>query len=106
MMTRLAILLGIAACILGIWTMPTYAQEPPQPKCNERIKVIYPLANQFLEVPLLEGIDETGSRFEMWANLDTGTWTIITTTPGGPTCLVKAGNGFSILPLEPMGEPS
>ncbi len=31
---------------------------------------------------------------EVWASLETGTWTITVTTPGGPTCLVAAGESY------------
>jgi hypothetical protein len=34
---------------------------------------------------------------ETWANLDTGSWTITVTQPGGPTCLVASGQAFELL---------
>jgi TRAP-type mannitol/chloroaromatic compound transport system substrate-binding protein len=34
---------------------------------------------------------------ETWANLDSGTWTITVTQPGGPTCLVASGQAFELL---------
>ena len=34
---------------------------------------------------------------ETWANLDTGSWTITVTQPGGPTCLVASGQAFERL---------
>jgi hypothetical protein len=34
---------------------------------------------------------------ETWANLDTGTWTITVTQPGGPTCLVASGQAYERL---------
>jgi hypothetical protein len=97
-------LLTLAAFCL---TFPAMAQQPPQaPPCDKRIKIIYPLANQYLEAPLAEMIDGDGNSIELWANPETGTWTILSTTPGGPTCMVKGGDEFTIIPLEPMGVPS
>lgn len=94
-MIRLAILLTILAT-------PALAQQ----QCADRIKITYPLANKFLEAPLLESIDEGGNLIEWWGNIATGTWTLLSTKPGGPTCLVMSGSNFGIVPLEPAGEPS
>jgi hypothetical protein len=31
---------------------------------------------------------------------------MLSTKPGGPTCAIKAGEGFSIVPLDPGGDPA
>jgi hypothetical protein len=82
------------------------AVNAQQPNCGERAKIIYPLANQYLEAPLLKAIDEAGNLVEWWGNPATGTWTMLSTKPGGPTCAIKAGEGFSIVPLDPGGDPA
>jgi hypothetical protein len=34
---------------------------------------------------------------EVYASSETGSWTIVVTRPGGPTCLVAAGQSFQQL---------
>jgi hypothetical protein len=94
-------LLTLAAICL---TAPAMAQQPPP--CGVWVKMAYKLANEYLEAPLAEMIDAQGNALELWVNPDTGTWTILSTTPGGPTCMVKGGEDFVIRPLEPLGVPS
>jgi len=51
-------------------------------------------------------VDPSGSVMELWANLETGTWTLTGTNPGEPTCFVVAGQGYQAMSeaLPPGGE--
>ena len=46
-----------------------------------------------------------GPYFETFANLSTGTWTIVNTQPTGLSCMLAAGEGFELVnePLEKAG---
>lgn len=52
------------------------------------------------------GLGSDGAVMEVFASLETGTWTIAVTRPGGPTCIVAAGEHFEALAedLPPPGE--
>jgi hypothetical protein len=51
-------------------------------------------------------VSPSNNVMEIWANLETGSWTLTATSPGGPTCLVASGDGYQIVTeaLPPMGE--
>lgn len=42
-----------------------------------------------------------------WANMETGTWTIVVTTPGVKSCAVSSGVDYEFqgLARQPVGEP-
>jgi hypothetical protein len=96
-MIRLALFL---ACL----ALPALAQ---QPNCGDRAKVVYTLANEWLEVPVWEGLISATLRWELWANPLTGTWTILAQAPGAPVvCKVQSGTAgefirFSALWADP-----
>jgi hypothetical protein len=70
--------------------------------CQARVPLAYGLANQALEAPLAEGLDRNGNRVEVWANIDTGTWTIVENRPDGQSCIASFGEAFSALPFEDL----
>lgn len=43
------------------------------------------------------GLGADGAVVEVFASDETGTWTIAVTAPGGPTCIVAAGEHFEAL---------
>jgi hypothetical protein len=106
-MTRLALLLGIAACILGIWTMPTYAQQPPNP-CRPRADWLRSLsADPYFEAIVARRLNRQGAMVEVTANPETGTWTELTTRPNNTAlaCATSEGEGWTALEYQ-IGEPS
>lgn len=48
-------------------------------------------------------INQAGMAVEMWANADTGSWTITVTPPGGLTCLATWGNAWTEIAMQPKG---
>lgn len=49
------------------------------------------------------GISGAGNLIEVWANLETGTFTIISTSPRGVSCFKVGGKGFLLSVPEPKG---
>jgi hypothetical protein len=86
-----------AALLALLMASPALAQEPPQNNCGPRTKVIYKLANEYLEAPIAEGLAPGSSIavFEWWGNPEKMTWTVLRTTPDGTTCIVASGSGFA-----------
>ncbi len=70
----------------------TSAQAEPQ--CNERDNVLELLAKKYKETPIAAGITNSGGLVEVLSDANSGTWTIIVTTPQGMSCLVAAGEGW------------
>ncbi len=65
-----------------------------QPQCNERDNVLKLLAKKYKETPIAAGVTNTGGLVEVLTDHNSGTWTIIVTTPQGMSCLVAAGEGW------------
>jgi hypothetical protein len=95
-----------AALLALILVAPTLAQQPAE-NCGPRIKIIYKLANQFLEAPLDEGIQKSGPFiFELWGNPETGTWTFIRTDLQGQTCILVSGDGLNHMDWKHPDDPA
>ena len=75
--------------------------------CGPRDDVIKHLKERFGETRQSVGLGITGALFEVLASDETGSWTIITTTAKGQTCLVASGQAFArvakVRPIE--GDP-
>ena len=73
--------------------------------CGTRDKVVERLSSKYGESRQSIGMAPKGRVVEIYASLETGTWTITVTTPNGITCLVASGQSFENLeePIEPAG---
>jgi hypothetical protein len=85
-------------------SFPAMAEPQPEARCGPRTTVIYNLANRFLEEQVAQGLMEDGSLFELYANPNTGSFTIVITTPDKPQtpCAKAAG---VMMTLTPYSEP-
>lgn len=63
------------------------------PACNARQVILDTLASKYQERPVNMGITSNGGLLEVLAS-PSGSWTIIVTIPGGPTCMVSSGEGW------------
>lgn len=82
---------------------PAFAQGQP---CGPRPLVVEHLATKYGESVQSIGMAANGLVAEVWANVQTGTWTFTVTQPDGMICLVASGTSFEHAPQapEPMGE--
>jgi hypothetical protein len=81
--------LGVGAMILA--TGHAFAQSR---NCGAREMVIERLASSYGESRQSIGLGPNNQVVEVFASLETGTWTITVTTPQGLTCLVASGQSF------------
>ena len=93
-MTR--IIAAFAAC-LTVMATAAFAEQ----QCGPRAVVIAHLADNFGESRQSIGMGQEGRVVEVFASVETGTWTITVTLPDGTTCLVAAGNSFEVLAETP-----
>lgn len=84
--------LGIGALLLA--TQTAFAQ---QSNCADHDTVVARLAEGYGESRQAMGLTNANTILEVFASAATGTWTITITAPGGPTCLVAAGQAFQIV---------
>ncbi|MBT8423711.1 MAG: hypothetical protein KJO67_01950 [Silicimonas sp.] len=73
--------------------------------CGQRAAVIASLADRYGESRQSIGMATEGRVIEVFASLESGTWTITVTLPNGMTCLVASGQSYENLnePLQPAG---
>ena len=62
--------------------------------CAPRAALIQKLESEFQEVPDSIGVTTAGGLFEILVS-PAGTWTMLATGPGGISCLVLSGEGFT-----------
>lgn len=65
--------------------------------CADHAQVVERLASGYGESRQSIGLGADNTVVEVFASLETGTWTITVTAPGGPTCLVASGAAFQVL---------
>lgn len=87
----LALSLGVGAMILA--TGHAFAQQVNR-NCADRETVVDRLANTYGESRQSIGLAPNNSVVEVFASLETGTWTITVTSPAGMMCLVASGQAY------------
>lgn len=80
---RLAV---FAACLV----MPAAASA----ECLPRPNMMEMLADQYHEARQFVALSFGGSIIEVYANLETGTWTAVETVPDGTACIVSYGDNY------------
>lgn len=78
-----------AVCVMAGLAVKVQAE----PRCGDREVLTQFLAKKYGEAPVARGLSQ-GRIVEMWGNEETGTWTAISTTPNGVTCLLASGGAF------------
>ena len=84
--------------------LPAQAQRTP---CGDGGRLIAHLEKEWGEDPEILALDAAGRMVRILVNPETGTWSMLVTGPGGPTCLAASGSAWQQLrePTEP-GDPS
>ena len=82
--------------LLGLLCFPDMAVAQSL-QCGSRDALLGALAERYQERPVSRGVTGSGALLEVLAG-PSGSWSILVTTPGGPTCLVSSGEGWRRLP--------
>jgi hypothetical protein len=80
--------LAVAATLVA--ATAAAAEGQPQP-CADRASIIERLEKRFGEVRQAMGLNRGNSVVEVFASAETGTWTILVTTPNGVSCMIASG---------------
>ena len=90
------------AASLAVAVLPAAAQTR---NCAEREHVVERLAGTYGESRQSIGLAANNQVMEVFANLESGSWTVTVTLPSGLTCLIASGMAFEELeePLTPTG---
>lgn len=72
--------------------------------CLPHAEVLKRFERGYGELPVMQALTSQGTVIEILMNLETRTWTMLATIPGGLTCFVGAGESFEFMPItEPLG---
>jgi hypothetical protein len=99
-------LFALSLGFVGILLLPLPAWSAPQ--CGPREQVLSVLATKFNETRRSIGLAANAQVIEIFANAESGTWTITVSLPDGATCLVASGSNFETLSeeLPAKGDPA
>ena len=92
----------LALALLTYGCVPAYAQEPQAPSapltharvCGDRTEMLKNLQQKYGETAHSIALSNAGGVLEVFTNPETGSWTILITNPGRPTCVAGAGKGW------------
>lgn len=102
-MKRIALpFVGLAAIVGGSLVAPVAAQAPgtaPVRACGQYDDIATQLGQHFAEIPKAFGLQQNGHLLQVFVSEETGTWTIVSTTPAGVSCIVAAGESWETLPV-------
>jgi hypothetical protein len=82
-----------ALALAGLAASPVLAQQANR-NCAAHAMVVERLASGYGESRQSIALGANNTVVEVFASLETGTWTITVTVPGGPTCLVASGVAY------------
>lgn len=80
-------LIGLAAISMG-------SAAQAQMVCGERDNIIAQLEKKYGETRRSMGFQRGRGVVEVFASVETGSWTILVTDPRGTSCLMAAGEAF------------
>jgi hypothetical protein len=94
---------AVIASVLTLAAGTAHAQQAP---CGNPVDIAERLAVEFGEAPAARGIDAGGDLVVIYANPETGTWTVLLALPNGPACIVSTGTSWEPIAHVPTGRPS
>lgn len=96
-------MLTTAAALAALIATGANAEPQRLPRiCGDRQQLLDRMAEQYEEAPKAIGLGADGGVFEILVG-PSGSWTMLVTYAGRPTCVVAVGKAFE---LAPVGEPS
>lgn len=86
-----------AAFALGFVALSSPGLAQNAQKCGPRDDMLSTLASTYGETRQSIGLGSNNTVIEVFASTETGSWSIIITTPNGLSCLVASGQAFETL---------
>lgn len=92
---RIHLAFAVALVLLPAAAGAQRAPAPAPPICGPLATITANLQREFGETLAAAGAEDKGALMQTFANERTGSWTIAMTLPGGPTCIVAMGEGYT-----------
>jgi hypothetical protein len=101
-MRRLGLVLSGMVIAGGAFASTAAAQQAPQTgmwmPCHNATEIAKQLSSKYDEAPVAFGLQSNGNLLQVYSSEDKDTWTVVSTTPGGLSCIVAAGKRWESLP--------
>src|SRR5262245_32207677 len=91
-------LVGIALLAGGPGSAQQIGTEVRVP-CHRYDEIARQLGHRYREAPVSLGVQTNGNLLQVFASSESGTWTILSTSPTGMTCVIAAGKSWESLKL-------
>ena len=102
-MRRLGLVLTGMVFAAGAFATSAAAQQVPpsgvRMPCHNATEIAKQLSSKYEEAPVAFGLQSNGNLLQVYASEDKNTWTVVSTTPGGLSCIVAAGKRRESLPF-------
>ena len=102
-MRRLGLVLTGMVFACGAFASTAAAQQAPQTgmrmPCHNATEIAKQLSSKYEEAPVAFGLQSNGNLLQVYASEDKNTWTVVSTTPAGLSCIVAAGKSWESLPF-------
>ena len=98
---RIAGLLGAALILLAAGAQAGEGGMPRAIPCFRYADVVGQLKGSYAEAPISLGLQTNGNLLQVFTSANTGSWTIVSTTPDGMACVLAAGNNWESVTSAP-----
>ena len=101
-MRRPGIVLSVVVFACGAFANPLAAQTAPtngRMPCHNATEIAKQLSNKYSEAPVAFGLQSNGNLLQVYFSEEKDTWTVVSTTPAGISCILAAGKRWESLPL-------
>ena len=100
-MRRPASFLASLALACGLATASASAQssEGVRMPCHDAGEIAKQLSAKYKEAPVAFGLQSNGNLLQIYASDKKNTWTVVSTSPAGKSCIVAAGKRWESIPL-------
>ena len=85
---------ALAIAIALLWGGEAVAHRMP---CNTEESITSQLEGKYSEAPRLGGLDASGNLLRVYVSKGTGTFTVVSTSPWGMSCIAAAGKHWQII---------
>jgi hypothetical protein len=86
---------GALASQLGAQQMPPSGVRMP---CHNATEIAKQLSSRYDEAPVAFGLQSNGHLLQVYSSEEKETWTVVSTSPTGMSCIVAAGKKWESLP--------
>lgn len=95
LLSALVLACGAYASPLGAQTAPTSPRMP----CHKATEIAKQLSQKYSEAPVAFGLQSNGNLLQVYFSQEKDTWTVVSTTPSGMSCILAAGKRWENLPV-------